>query len=581
MKKIFKSKVILCITIIITYLISILSTNKVLAASGTLNCPSEAVVGNQISISAQVTGEIWNVSIVVNGTTIVSDSKIDMVTGNSTKTITGTYTPTSAGTLTVSLIGDVTDSDGNTVASFGTKTINVTEPAPPPPPPEENTTGGGEQEPNPPEENQVTGGENNTNIPSENNPPVVEPPQESKSRDNHLSSISVDVGTLTPAFNRDRTDYTITFPEDYNYKNLHTFRINATAAHNKARVEGAGVVTVEEGENTFEIKCTAEDGTIRTYRIKVNKPAELKQSDLRLKGITINLIDEEGKFTEVEDFAEKFDPDKFEYTLNVDHNITDLDIKTDIENTDILVNIEGGKELTDGENIVTITLTSPTDENVKTTYQIKVNREDWTASTNTVNETIVKRTDSRKKRNLLPIITVVVVILSAALVALLIINNKHNDDDDYVNEGDEGEDESYLKNENLEKLERRFNQKEDTANEKEEKLENSAIKVSMKEENNITDSEILTDAVQKSNEPEFSREILIDTTKLNEKDIKREAEKERKKESRINKLDELMGKNENDIEEDIPRSSRNNEKEDKFDKEEFFKDINNKKGKHF
>lgn len=579
MKRFLKSKVIICIILITTYLTSLMCTNQVLAASGTLSCPGSVEVGSQINISAQITGEIWNVSIVVNGTTIATDSKIDMVTGDSTKTISGTYTPTSAGTLTVSIVGDVTDSDGNTVTSFESKTINVTEPEPPAPP-EENTT----PEPEPPEENETTGGEvtggnNNTpEVPSENNPPQVEQPQESKSRNNNLSSLRVDVGTLSPAFNRGRTDYTVTFPENYNYKDLQTFRIEATAEHNKAKVEGTGVVTVEEGENTFEVKCTAEDGTPRTYRIKVNKPVELKQSDLRLKGIIINLIDEEGKFTEIEGFAERFNSDTFEYTLDVDNNITDLDIKTEIENTDILVNIEGGKDLVEGENIVTITLTSPTDESVKTVYQIKVNKEDWRASTNTVNEVLVQRADTRKKKNLLPIITVVVVILSAALVALLIINNKHNDEDDYVNDNDEEDNDSYLKNENLEKLEKRFQEKEEADQKKEETFENSALKVSMQEDKeNIEDNKILTDEVQTSNEPEFSREILIDTTRLNEREIKKEAEREKQKENRINKLDELMGKNEENQSKDNSRKK----KEDKFDKEEFFKDINNKKGKHF
>ncbi len=86
---------------------------------------------------------------------------------------------------------------------------------------------------------------------------------EPKSSNNYLKSLSVDKGTIN--FNKNTTNYTI------NVDNINEITINATAEDNKASVSGVGIKTLSNGNNTFNVIVTAENGSTKTYTIIVNK----------------------------------------------------------------------------------------------------------------------------------------------------------------------------------------------------------------------------------------------------------------------------------------------------------------------
>lgn len=128
------------------------------------------------------------------------------------------------------------------------------------------------------------------------------------SSDNTLKSLSIDGYELEPAFDSGTAEYKLTVDQS-----VEKIKINATANHEKASVAGAGEVNLSSGENTIEVKVTAENGNEKVYKlivtvedlnpIKVNVGNEeftivRKNNDLieplaYYEEVTINLNDQE------------------------------------------------------------------------------------------------------------------------------------------------------------------------------------------------------------------------------------------------------------------------------------------------
>lgn len=93
--------------------------------------------------------------------------------------------------------------------------------------------------------------------------PVKVPPKQ-LATDNNLKSLSVDGQEISPAFNKDVLEYKLTVDEV-----VEKINIKAEANDSKASVSGAGEVNLANGENTFEIKVTAENGNEKVYKLIV------------------------------------------------------------------------------------------------------------------------------------------------------------------------------------------------------------------------------------------------------------------------------------------------------------------------
>ena len=101
------------------------------------------------------------------------------------------------------------------------------------------------------------------------------------SDDNNLKTLSVNEGILTPTFNSNTTEYTIS-----NYVNS-TININAVANDTNAVVAGAGVKNVNLGENTFSILVTSQSKKTKTYTIKVTR-VDNRSDNANLSSLTIS-----------------------------------------------------------------------------------------------------------------------------------------------------------------------------------------------------------------------------------------------------------------------------------------------------
>ena len=188
-----------------------------------------------------------------------------------------------------------------------------------------------------------------------------------KSSNNYLSSITLNAGNLSPEFYRETFEYTVeNLPED-----TLELEINATAEDERAHIGGLGVVSLNPGENRIQIEVTAENENVREYVLIVNRKQDLVESDLRLTTLEISQINKNGEFSTLEI---PFDKETFEYDVEVDNDIVDLDVNPTVEREGIIVETTGEKNLKDGENIVSITLKAQNDQNIQTSYVVKVNR---------------------------------------------------------------------------------------------------------------------------------------------------------------------------------------------------------------
>ena len=182
--------------------------------------------------------------------------------------------------------------------------------------------------------------------------------KEEESSNKNLSSLSIEGVELTPAFDKDTTQYTATVDGD-----VTELKIDAKAEDSKATVAIEGNEELKEGDNIIKIKVTAEDNTTRTYFITITKGEGTVTDDtLKLSELVIERVNFEGAF----------DPDIYTYELSLNTYVENLEITATPNQADATVEIIGNSDFQVGENVVTILITSA-DGTQTATYQIKVN----------------------------------------------------------------------------------------------------------------------------------------------------------------------------------------------------------------
>lgn len=94
---------------------------------------------------------------------------------------------------------------------------------------------------------------------------TTEQENQNKSSNNYLSNLKVKNLTLEPKFDKQTINY------DLGSTELDELEIEAIPEDSRATVNGTGKAKLESGENNIKIEVTAENGTVRTYHIKINK----------------------------------------------------------------------------------------------------------------------------------------------------------------------------------------------------------------------------------------------------------------------------------------------------------------------
>ena len=343
-----KSIYILLLVVCILFIMSVKTNAATLSVSTSKSTVTE---GETFTVTITVSGGAGYVSAsATNGTGRLNSTFLD----NSSTTF--SCTAGSAGTLKISasgVIADYTTEDDENKSA--TKSITVKEEKPVVKDPVVNDK---------PAEKP-----SNTTKPTPNVKPVETP----KSSDNTLSELTVKEGEVSPVFEKNIKEYTLTIPYE-----LTEVNVTAKASDSKATVEIEGNKDLKEGENTVTVKVTAENGSVANYIIKVTR----KRIPVALKSLIIRYENQEGQIIEMP-LNPAFNFDTLEYTLqDLEYWVEKLSVEAIANIEGATIDIQGAETLQTGENIITITVrvleeNTPEGEEPKEetiTYTIKVNK---------------------------------------------------------------------------------------------------------------------------------------------------------------------------------------------------------------
>ena len=174
-------------------------------------------------------------------------------------------------------------------------------------------------------------------------------------------------------------------------------------------------ISLQSGANLVHINVTSEDGTAnKTYKLNIYR-GEVTTSSAYLQNLTIKDVVLTPTFNSMTN----------DYSGLLDKDLKELDITTITEDPTANVEIKGNKDLKDGENVITITVTSSDGEN-KQVYTIKITK-DIKKEDKSKNVTKVVK---KKKNNTWLIILLSVLGLGIIVgVFLLIFKKKKNKKD--------------------------------------------------------------------------------------------------------------------------------------------------------
>lgn len=181
---------------------------------------------------------------------------------------------------------------------------------------------------------------------------TTKPEETDKSNNKNLKSLIVKPSNISPTFSSDITEYAMSVGSD-----VDSIEVKAVAEDSKAKVSVSGNKDLKEGTNTVTIKVTAEDETVRTYKIIVTKEnkEQLKLTQLEIEGIALE---------------PEFSSDVYEYKVKLSSAETkELTITATPNQTDATVEIVGNVDLKSGENPITILVRSADGEET-ITYQV-------------------------------------------------------------------------------------------------------------------------------------------------------------------------------------------------------------------
>ena len=411
-----KIKKLIALLLITIFIIIFTNYTSVNAASVTLDVPTNITVGETINAKINGKAEQWDLTLKANGANIASSNNLTNEGAEISITASGTYIAKEAGNVTFTLTGDYSYTENGAVKTQEvniTKTVIVNEKK------EEEPKQETPSQPTTPTETKkeidftVASGTIYTTVDSLNfrsisdgsvigsittkgtalertgiasgkvrvkyngkegyvsadyvtttKPEVKkeeekkeeEEKQEEKSSNANLKSLSIEGQKLTPDFSKDVTSYTLNVDKD-----IEKLEINAEAEDTKASVQIAGNESLKQGENIVTVSVSAEDGTVKIYEIKVEKGKENK---------TLGLSTLKIENTNIE---QNFKTDLYNYEIDIKEDISKLEIEAIANDENATVEILGNEGLQEGENIITIIVSSK-DGLEKVTYQIKVNK---------------------------------------------------------------------------------------------------------------------------------------------------------------------------------------------------------------
>ena len=169
-----------------------------------------------------------------------------------------------------------------------------------------------------------------------------------------IGKLSVEGYKLSPTFNAEKTEYTVTVPSDVSKVN-----ITATKGEKNQTITGTGTRVLSFGPNIVRVIVTAQNGDARTYVITVNREDD-RSNDVTLKSLSVSNTDITYKKGQTE------------YEAIVSKSIDNVFIAAQTTEPRAQLVGTGSRSLSIGENIFEIKVTSK--DGANQTYKIKIIR---------------------------------------------------------------------------------------------------------------------------------------------------------------------------------------------------------------
>ncbi|MGN1271266.1 MAG: cadherin-like beta sandwich domain-containing protein [Clostridia bacterium] len=176
-----------------------------------------------------------------------------------------------------------------------------------------------------------------------------------KSENANLKSLVLEGTDLAPEFKATTLEYTAIVGLD-----VENIKVTAEAEDSEATVTVKGNKDLEEGENTITIIVEAEAGNTKTYTVKVTKTLNEEAMNTRLKSLIVQGFN----------IYPSFQNNIYNYNLNINEKISQLEISAETENEKATFVIEGNENLEEGDNLIKIIVTA---EDGVTTNEYKIN----------------------------------------------------------------------------------------------------------------------------------------------------------------------------------------------------------------
>lgn len=350
MKKIIKS-----IFLIIFATVAISLFSKVEAASATISAnKTTATVGDSVKVTLKINAAAWNIN--VSGS--ASDSVVGFNSDAENQTTKKTYSinTSKAGTYSVSISGDITDASSTTPEKLS-KSVTITVKA-------KSTSGS-----NSGSGNNTGGSTTKPSTPTEKYTDVNEKVYSTTDGLNvRKSANGAIIGSLSKGDEVTRTGIGNQGWSRIKLSNGTTAYVSSSyltktkPAEDKPKKE-------EPKKNTTtneEVNNTTSEGNNETKNNEVGNNNTGENTTTTDESLGLSSLEIAGV-----NFSDGFDPSKHIYGLKLNFFVKNLDITAKANKEDAKVEIIGNQDFVEGENNVTILLTSA-DEKETATYQIKV-----------------------------------------------------------------------------------------------------------------------------------------------------------------------------------------------------------------
>lgn len=192
----------------------------------------------------------------------------------------------------------------------------------------------------------------------------------SKSTEARLSNFGIKPNDFS-GFKRDKTEYSTEVPNNVTKVNVY-----ATALDKNAKVSGAGDVQLKEGDNTVKVTVTAEAGNTKVYTLTIKRRTAAEDATATTTNTEATTSDAFGlESLDIKDVKLKpsFKTEIYKYEIDLDKDLSQLDISAIPTDDDTTVEIAGNEDLKDGENLITIVVANKKTKETAT-YQITVNK---------------------------------------------------------------------------------------------------------------------------------------------------------------------------------------------------------------